>query len=106
MFKTLSSEISDPCFVLACEWRVFLGGGPELSCAFGVICDWFWIDFVSLGTRPQPSLLAYKHISAEKNAFLKQLYRDMAKNITTFGCLRCGHINTFMWLCNHINVVT
>ena len=69
MFKTLSSEISDLCFVLACEWRVFLGGGPELSCAFGVLFDWFWVDFVSLGPRPQPSRLAYNNMSA-KNTFL------------------------------------
>ena len=57
VFKSLSSETSDRCIVLVGEWRVFLGGGPELSCVFGVLFDRFWVDFVSLGPRPQSSRL-------------------------------------------------
>ena len=57
VFKSLSSETSDRCFVLVGEWRVFLGGGPELSCVFGVLFERFWVDFVSLGPRPRSSRL-------------------------------------------------
>ena len=57
VFKSLSSETSDRCIVLVGEWRVFLGGGPELSCVFGELFGRFWVDFVSLGPRPQPSRL-------------------------------------------------
>ena len=57
VFKSLSSETSDRCIVPIGKLRVFLGGGPELSCVFGVLFDRFWLDFVSLGPRPQPSRL-------------------------------------------------
>ncbi len=45
VFKSLSSETSDRCFVLVGEWRVFLGGGPEPSCVFGVLFDRSGVDF-------------------------------------------------------------
>ena len=57
VFKSLSSETSDRCFVLVGEWRVFLGGGPELSCVFGVLFDRPLVNFVSLGPRPQSARL-------------------------------------------------
>ena len=57
VFKSLSSETSDRCIVLVGEWRVFLGGGPELSCVFGVLLLQVLVNFVSLGPRPQPSRL-------------------------------------------------
>ena len=57
VFKSLSSETSDRCIVLVGEWRVFLGGGPELSCVFGVLFERFLVELVSLGPRPQWSRL-------------------------------------------------
>ena len=39
--QSVSSETSDRCIVLVGELRVFLGGGPELSCVFGVLFDKF-----------------------------------------------------------------
>ena len=55
--KSLSSETSDRCIVLVGELRVFLGGDSEFSCVFGELFDRFWVDFVSLGPRPQPPRL-------------------------------------------------
>ena len=57
VFKSLSSETSDRCIVLVGEWRVFLGGGPELSCMFGVLVDRPLVSFVSMGPRPQSARL-------------------------------------------------